>query len=172
MLAYSCPRAARACALAPPDGGPCTPHRPCRRSSAAQRPSASAPPQTTRSTARTSLRLGASSRSSRASTSFVTRPAVNSLCTVVNMFSGDRELLLLLYVWKFVECRINTNTRTYSHPGGRPRGEGLAPPLRKFDRRRYCSGHSKRQPSLPIPPYPPPGLWGGMWTHTPIPWRP
>ena len=30
----------------------------------------------------------------------------------------------------FVECRINTNTRTYSHPGGRPRGEGLAPPLR------------------------------------------
>ena len=29
-----------------------------------------------------------------------------------------------------VECRINTNTRTYSHPGGRPRGEGLAPPLR------------------------------------------
>ena len=46
------------------------------------------------------------------------------------MFSGDRELLLLLYVWKFVECRINTNTRTYSHPGGRPRGEGLAPPLR------------------------------------------
>ena len=84
------------------------------------------------------------------------------------MFSGDRELLLLLYVWKFVECRINTNTRTYSHPGGRPRGEGLAPPLRKFDRRRYCSGH-KRQPSLPIPPYPPPGLWGGMWTHTPIP---
>ena len=29
----------------------------------------------------------------------------------------------------FVECRINMNTRTYSHPGGRPRGEGLAPPL-------------------------------------------
>ena len=100
------------------------------------------------------LRRITSSRSSRASTSFVTRPAVNSLCTVVNMFSGDRELLLLLYVWKFVECRINTNTRTYSHPGGRPRGEGLAPPLRKFDRRRYCSGHKEAaEPThIPIPP--------------------
>ena len=32
--------------------------------------------------------------------------------------------------FEFVECRINTNTRTYSHPRGRPRGEGLAPPLR------------------------------------------
>ena len=29
-----------------------------------------------------------------------------------------------------VECRINTNTRNYSRPRGRPRGEGLAPPLR------------------------------------------
>ena len=28
------------------------------------------------------------------------------------------------------ECRINTNTRALSQPGGRPRGEGLAPPLR------------------------------------------
>ena len=82
---------------------------------------------------------------------------------------GARMALVTITLEVFVECRINTNTRTYSHPGGRPRGEGLAPPLRKFDRRRYCSGH-KRQPSLPIPPYPPPGLWGGMWTHT-LPWR-
>ena len=32
---HSCPRAAHACALAPPGGGPCTPRRPCRRSSRA-----------------------------------------------------------------------------------------------------------------------------------------